>query len=156
MYELLVKLLGSKLNGIEYANLVAAIGNPSIVYRIPIDETETLEMFEFFDYGIGVSYSSRAEMFKAVGCEYVSGSKLRQIKPFPSSGPFGISHSDGKREVQNKFATAPVSTRKLKSYTRITYKVGAHTVECLFDGKGTVLKSFSVCLTERKSRLKSH
>ena len=153
MFELILSLLGKSIDGPEFRQLVQQIGAPSSVYDVPIDETNTLRMFEFYEFGFGVAYNLQSNAFRTIGCEYCSPSKLRPMEPFPEPGPSGIDPKDSKRAVQKKMTVLPISSRKLKSYVRVTYKSEPHVIECQFDGKGHALMGFTVALIEPSATL---
>lgn len=137
------------MDGSEYRQLLQEIGTPSSVYDVPINEKSTLRMIEFYHLGFGAAYSLQADSFRMIGIEYRSNLiKNRPMQPFPEPGPAGIDHQDSKRAVQTKMAVLPISSRKLKSYMRVTYKTEPHVIECQFDGKGHELLGFTVALIE--------
>ncbi len=150
MYELLVNLLGKNVEGLEFKELLESTGAPSSVYDVPISEVDSLRMFEFFNFGFGLSYSMKEAQFRTIGCEYLAEPNvMRTMSPFLDAGPAGISAQDNKREVQKKMTVLPISSKKLKSYMRVIYKLSPHLVECVFDSKGKVLKGFSVSLINK-------
>lgn len=146
MFELILNLLGKSADGPEFGRLLNELGAPSSVYDVPISENDTLRMFEFYDLGFGVSYSMQNQAFRMIGCEYRGSSKIRKMQPFPDSGPAGINAKDGKRAVQKKMSVLPLASRKLKSYTRVTYANEPHIIECQFNGNGHALIGFTVTL----------
>jgi hypothetical protein len=147
MYELLVNLLGKNIEGLEYKQLLKSTGAPSCVYDVPISEVDSLRMLEFFKFGFGLSYNMKEAQFRAIGCEYLAEPNvMRTMSPFLDLGPAGITAQDNQRTVQKKLTVLPISSKKLKSYMRVTYKLPPHLVECVFDSKGNVLKGFSVSL----------
>ncbi|CAN5423731.1 hypothetical protein BH10CYA1_BH10CYA1_02900 [soil metagenome] len=153
MFDLILSLLGKSIDGPEYRQLMQEIGTPSTVYDVPINEKSTLRMIEFYRFGFGASYNLQANSFRTIGIEYRSPSKIRPMEPFPEPGPGGIDHQDSKRAVQKKMALLPISSRKLKSYMRVTYKADPHVIECQFDGKGHELLGFTVALIEPSKAL---
>ncbi len=148
MFNLILSLLGKTIDGPEYRRLLQELGKPSTMYDVPINEENTLRMVEFYDFGFGASYSLQANLFRMIGFEYHSTSKIRPMKPFSEPGPSGIDHQDSKRAVQKKMALLPISSRKLKSYIRVTYKSEPHLIECQFDGKGHELLGFTIALID--------
>jgi hypothetical protein len=149
MYELILNLLGKSIESPEYQDLLQSTGAPSSVYDVPISEADSLRMFEFYNFGFGLAYSLSSSCFRTIGCEYqIEAAALRPMLPFPDAGPVGIKPQDSKRTVQKKMAVLPRSSRKLKSYMRVTYQIAPHLVECTFNGKGSALKGFTVSLLE--------
>ncbi|MBS1953445.1 MAG: hypothetical protein JST89_04640 [Cyanobacteria bacterium SZAS-4] len=148
MFDLILNLLGRNIDSPEYRRLLQEVGPPSAMFDVPINEEKTLRMFEFKEFGFGASYSLQGNLFCMIGFEYHSTSKIRSMSPFLEPGPAGIVHQDGKRAVQKKMALLPISSRKLKSYMRVTYKNGPHLIECQFDGKGHELWGFSIALID--------
>ena len=149
MFDLIVSLLGTSIDGPEYRRLLEDVGLPSIMYDVPISEETTLRMFEFYDFGFGASYILQTDLFRMIGFEYHrSSSKIRQMKPFPEPGPAGIDHQDSKHAVEKKMNMSPISSTKLKSSMRVTYKSEPHLIECQFDGKGHELLGFTVSLLD--------
>ncbi len=129
MFDLIVNLLGKTIDSPEYRRLLQDIGPPSTMFDVPISREKTLRMFEFDDFGFGASYSLQSDFFCTIGFEYRSTSKIRCMSPFLEPGPAGIVHQDSKRAVQKKMALLPISSRKMKSYMRVTYTNGPHLIE---------------------------
>jgi hypothetical protein len=137
LFASLAALLGQPDDGPEFNRLLQKIGAASRIYDLDEDNT----IYEFYEFGFGVTYNRTNKKFWMLGFEFATEPvKKGAMKPFPDALYAGIT------SVESKLGVKPNSFRNSKTNSTCTgkYLVSPFQFTCVFDNPEGALTGMTI------------